>query len=102
MTLKCVTFKTNHTIMGDVESPIGSETISIKKTVQVVSVPAQGNQGGGVAFAPFVEYTEEFNTGFKIQKSDILFMSTPVTELENQYNQIFGAGIQIAHSIPSR
>jgi hypothetical protein len=31
---------------------------------------------------------------------DILFISTPVRELENQYNQIFGSGIQIASAIP--
>ena len=100
MTLKCVTFKTNHTIMGIVEE--FDDFIKIKQTVQVVSIPQQGNQGGGVAFAPYVEYVEEFRTGFTILKSDYLFLSTPVTELENQYNQIFGAGIQIVSSIPNR
>jgi len=31
---------------------------------------------------------------------DVLCLTTPVVEIENQYNQIFGSGIQIANAIP--
>ena len=101
MTIKLVTFKTNHTIMGEVtESPADSNVI-IKQPVQVVSVPPRSaTDPGSVAFSPFLEYADEFKTGFKIHNSDILVISTPVRELENQYNQIFGSGIQIASAIP--
>ena len=37
MTIKLVTFKTNHTIMGDVTEL--TDSIKIKQPVQVVSVP---------------------------------------------------------------
>jgi hypothetical protein len=85
--------------MGDVTE--STSTITIKQPVQVVSVPPRSaTDPGSVAFSPFLEYADEFKTGFKIHSSDILVISTPVRELENQYNQIFGSGIQIASAIP--
>ena len=99
MTIKLVTFKTNHTIMGEVTEQ--TDSIKIKQPVQVVSVPPRSaTDPGSVAFSPFLEYANEFKTGFTINNDDILITSTPVRELENQYNQIFGSGIQIASSIP--
>ena len=99
MTIKLVTFKTNHTIMGEVTEQ--TDSIKIKQPVQVVSVPPRSaTDPGSVAFSPFIEYADEFKTGFTIDNDDILIISTPVRELENQYNQIFGSGIQIASSIP--
>ena len=62
--------------------------------------PSAQNPQGGIAFSPFVEYAQEFETGFKIDPKDVLMVSTPVTELENQYNHVFGSGIQIASSLP--
>jgi len=85
--------------MGDVTE--STSTITIKQPVQVVSVPPRSaTDPGSVAFSPFLEYADEFKTGFTIKNEDILTTSTPVRELENQYNQIFGSGIQIASSIP--
>lgn len=75
--------------------------VTIKQPVQVVQVPPRSqNDPGSIAFSPFLEYATEFTEGFKIKKNDILITSTPVVELENQYNQIFGSGITIASSIP--
>jgi hypothetical protein len=69
--------------------------------VQVVNVPPRApNEQAGIAFMPFLEFSNEFRTGIDINKADILTLSTPVVELENQYNQVFGSGIQIAASIP--
>jgi hypothetical protein len=85
--------------MGDVTE--STATTTIKQPVQVVSVPPRSaTDPGSVAFSPFLEYAEEFKTGFTIKNDDILTTSTPVRELENQYNQIFGSGIQIASAIP--
>jgi hypothetical protein len=98
--IKLVTFKTNHTILGEVD--VSSDTlIQVKKPVQVVSIPpSPDNPQGGVAFSPYVEYASEFLTGFLINRNDVLMINTPVVELENQYNQIFGSGIQIAKNLP--
>lgn len=94
--IQLITLKTNHTLMGDVEEKVGAYTI--KQPVQVVTQPSQ--QGPMIGFVPFVEFAEEFKTGFILDVNDILFTSTPVVELVNQYNQMFGSGIQIASVIP--
>lgn len=99
--IKLITFKTNQTILAEVvrESQSG---ITVKTPVQVVSMPNQNGpmEASQLAFMPFLEYSEEFKTGIQFNLDDILTVNTPVRELENQYNQIFGSGIQIASSIP--
>jgi hypothetical protein len=53
-----------------------------------------------MGFAPFLDYAEEFASGIELNKADVLCVTTPSRELENQYNQVFGSGIQIASAIP--
>lgn len=98
MAIKLITLKTNHTILADISEE--GETFKLKEPVQVVAVPprSQSDQGG-IAFSPFLEYSQEFKTGITIYKMDVLSVTTPVTELLNQYSQIFGSGIQIASSL---
>jgi hypothetical protein len=97
MTLKLITFKTNQTILGQIDCT-DDEKVIIKKPVQVIVQPSK--EGPMIGFAPFLEYSQEFVTGIKFPSDTILCITTPVTELENQYNQVFGSGIQIASSIP--
>jgi hypothetical protein len=99
MAIKLITFKTNHTVLATVldEGDIG---VIIKEPVQVVSIPpSASNPEGGIAFSPFLEYSEEFKTGIVIKQNDILTINSPIVDLENQYNRIFGSGIQIASTI---
>lgn len=92
--IKLITFKTNQTIIGDVSDNHLNETITIKKPVQVVVHPTK--EGNILGFAPFLEYCQEFATGIDVPAETILCITTPVVELENQYNSVFGSGIQIA------
>ena len=96
MTLKLITFKTNQTILADVEYLGGEYTV--KQPVQVIVQPTK--DGPMMGFSPFLDYCVEFNTGVKFSSSDILTVTTPVNDLMNQYNQLFGSGIQIASVIP--
>lgn len=96
MSIKLITFKTTQTILGKVEDR-GTE-FHIKEPVQVIVQPTK--EGPMMGFAPFLEYAQEFKEGIVIEKSDVLCLTTPIVELENQYNQVFGSGIQIASSIP--
>jgi hypothetical protein len=97
MTIKLVTFKTNQTILGEVDCVSDNEVV-IKQPVQVVMQPSK--DGPMMGFAPFLDYAEEFKSGIKLNMDNILVITTPVRELENQYNQVFGSGIQIASAIP--
>jgi len=92
-----VTFKTNHTILAEVDCTKNDELV-LKEPVQVIMQPTK--EGPMMAFAPFLEYCEEFNTGIKITMDNVLCITTPSRELENQYNKVFGSGIQIASVIP--
>jgi hypothetical protein len=96
MTVKLITFKTNQTILADVTEQ--DNVVLAKQTVQVVVQPQNGQPMMG--FVPFLEFTQEFKTGITFNKTDILSINTPVVELENEYNRLFGSGIEIASSIP--
>jgi hypothetical protein len=96
MTVKLITFKTNHTIIARTE--VHGDDVTVKEPVQVVMQPSE--KGPLLAFAPFLEYASEFKTGITFDLESVLCITTPVLELENQYNQVFGSGIQIASAIP--
>ena len=95
MKLKLITFKTNHTILGEVTEE--KNHLKIKQPVQVIVQPTK--DGPMMAFVPFIEFCEEFKTGVEIKMIDVLTVTSPVVELENQYNSIFGSGIQIAKAL---
>ena len=96
MTIKLITLKTNHTLIASLTE--NGNFYCLKEPVQVVMQPTK--DGPMMAFSPFIDYCDEFKTGIEIQKEDVLCVTTPVRELENQYNQVFGSGIQIASAIP--
>lgn len=97
MSVKLITFKTNHTIMGDVFEET-TLSLKVKKPTQVIMQPSK--DGPMMGFAPFLQFAKEFETGMELKREDILCICEPITELENQYSQVFGVGIQIASVIP--
>jgi hypothetical protein len=96
MTVKLITFKTNHTIIAKTE--LDGNNVTVKEPVQVIMQPSE--KGPLLAFAPFLEYASEFKTGITFDMESVLCITTPMVELENQYNQVFGSGIQIASAMP--
>lgn len=98
MSISLITLKTAQTLIADLDSNSSAYDYVLKQPVQVVVQPSR--EGPMMAFVPFLEYCEEFKTGIKISKTDVLSITTPVREIENQYNKLFGSGIEIASSIP--
>lgn len=98
MSISLVTFKTAQTLIADVDSNSSVDEYILKQPVQVIIQPSK--EGPMMGFVPFLEFSDDFKTGIKIKKSDILTVTTPVRELQNRYNEMFGSGIQIASSIP--
>jgi hypothetical protein len=101
MSIQLITLKTTQTIMCDIElTKVEASTAAlIKNPVQIVSQPSR--EGSVMNFVPFLEYSEEFKTGIVLDINDILCITTPVKELLNEYNKLFGSGIQIASTIPN-
>jgi len=91
--IKLLTFKTNQTIIGQIELKDGK--YHVKKPVQLYS-EMQKDGTSNVGFAPFLEFAEEFRTGFEFDMDTVLCLTTPVKEVLNQYNTAFGSGIQTA------
>ena len=93
--IKLITFSTQQTIIAKVIET--DNTYVIKNPVQVIAVPPRSaNDTGGVGFAPYLAYCEEFDKGIIIKKDDVFCVTTPVLDLVNQYNRMFGSGIEIA------
>lgn len=95
--IKLITLKTNQTLLSETDC-ISDEVVVLKKPVQLFV--QQTKEGPMMAFTPFLDYAEEFQTGIKISMNDILTINNPNTELVNHYNKVFGSGIQIASHIP--
>lgn len=94
MNIQLITFKTNQTIVGEVDDT-KDEKIVIKKPVQIYSQMGKAGESM-MGFSPFLEFAEQFTTGLEFSKDDILCTSTPIKEVINQYNKMFGSGIQMA------
>jgi hypothetical protein len=97
MSIKLITLKSTQTLIGELDCTKDSEVV-IKQPVQVIVQPTK--EGPVMGFAPFLEFAEEFKKGITISMDNVLAVTTPVRELENQYNKMFGVGIEIASVIP--
>lgn len=95
--IKLITLKPAHIFIGDVEHCYNG-TIKIKYPAQVVVMPSE-TMGSQVIFIPFNQFSEEFKTGIEIDTDNILCFTTPVKELYNSYNEIFGSGLQVVSSL---
>ena len=89
MTVKCITFRTHQTIIGEILDQ-GDVGVLVKNPVQVISVPPRSaNDPGGVGFAPYLAFVEEFDKGINIKNVDILTINTPVADLLENYRKMF-------------
>jgi len=89
-----ITFKTNQSIIGQVDCTKENK-VKIKKPVQIYSQMGKDGQAM-MGFAPFLEFSEEFKTGIEFDMDNVLCITTPIKDVVNQYSKIFGSGIQMA------
>lgn len=88
--IKCITFKTHQTIIGEIIDRAEANVYYVKNPVQVISVPPRSaSDPGGVGFAPYLAFTEEFDQGIRLERADILTMNTPVADLLENYRRMF-------------
>ena len=76
-----------------------TDFITIEDPAQVAMMPSQGGAPNSMSIGllPWIPFSEE--SKFKIKKDKIVTSFTPSVDLINNYNRIFGSGIQIASSI---
>lgn len=96
--IKLIMFNNGLQVIGFLEAKNQEkQALTISKPVQLVMVPnqaAQAKEGQmGMAFAPFLQYAEEWKTGISFSISDVLAVVTPVRDLMNSYNGTFGSGL---------
>ena len=92
--IKCITFKTHQTIIGEIVTELNNGEYDIgygiKNPMQVISVPPRSaSDPGGVGFAPYLAFVEEFDKGIRLEHSDILTVNTPVDDLLENYRRMF-------------
>jgi hypothetical protein len=87
--IKLITFTTQQTIMAEIVD-YGDIGIQVKNPVQVIAVPPRNaNDQGGVGFAPYLAYTEEFDRGITIKQEHVFCTTTPISDLLEQYRRMF-------------
>lgn len=85
------------TIIGIEEesSLLGLTYILLKNPVQIL-LQQVDNDRMGMSFSQYLPYTEKDSV--RVYKSAIVAEFTPSLKIENEYNRVFGSGIQIVET----
>lgn len=93
MSIKVFKLINGEELIGEV---ISTHSDNFEMKNPAVIVMQQTNDGLGVALAPYMPYA----TGnIQLMKHAIASQATPDVKMENEYNRIFGSGIQIVKSL---
>lgn len=91
MEIKVIRLVNGEEIIGDWVSG-ADNSYTLRKPAIVQMMPTQ--TGVNIGLFPFAPYAEE--TTFEFRRDHVVTTFTPDTDLLNNYNQMFGSGIQIA------
>lgn len=93
MSIKIAKLVTGEEIIGDFEA--STNIFKIKKPCALQLVPSRTNpEQPMMALIPYAPYIEDHT--IEVDEKNIIWIGKPVKELYNQYNNIFGSGIQLA------
>jgi hypothetical protein len=80
-------------IIGDV-TPLPDDRMRIDKPVALAYVPSRDQPGQqAMGMVPYGPYTKEHS--IEISANHVIWQGEIIDEIYNQYNEIFGSGIQI-------
>jgi hypothetical protein len=91
MTVKVYKMINGEDIMGEIFNSEMMDPIELKNPSQIVLQRTE--TGMGVALAPYMPFADG---NVKIHKHAIASECTPDQNMVNEYNRIFGSGIQVA------
>lgn len=96
MNVKLFRLVSGEEIMGELKNLEGSSKLEIKNPAMIIM--QQSGQGVAMGLMPFMPYAESNLVTFQADK--IVAECEADVKLINEYNRIFGSGIQIANSLP--
>lgn len=89
--IKITKLITGEELIGDVEEK--DTSISIKQPCAVQIMVTRENMSPAMSLMPYAFYTQGHEVA--IEKKNIIWVAEPVKEVYNQYNKLFGSGIQL-------
>lgn len=91
--IKIVKLISGEELVGEIS--FSNTDVTVKKPCALQMMPSRQDPTQPVmSLIPYAFYTEDHSV--KVSQDKIIWMESPVKELYNQYNQIFGSGIQLA------
>lgn len=97
--IKIVKLSTSEEVVGEIIDNGDSITISQPCAVMLISSRSTPDQHQ-MALVPYAGYTKDHTV--TIKKDKIVWEAELAEEVFNQYNAIFGSGIQIVSSAPTK
>lgn len=91
MTIQILKLITGEELIGEVTSH-GDYTI--KQPCALQMVVSRTDNTPSMSLIPYAFYVEEHT--ITVSRETVIWVAKPVTEVYNQYNRIFGSGIQLA------
>lgn len=91
MTIQIIKLTTGEELIGDVES---NSDYVIKQPCVIQMVMSRTDASPSVSMLPYAFYVDRHT--ITIPKQHVMWLAAPVDEMYNQYNKIFGTGIQLA------
>ena len=93
MNVKLLRLKSGEDIIADVTLVDTEDTIKLENPAMLI--PTGPSQGGQVqmGFGPWAPFSDDKQ--FEIPRDWLVYISTPNSDLLNQYNQMFGSGIVV-------
>lgn len=93
--IKILQLVTAQEIIGEVTEQDNSYTVKDPATIHLV--PQGQGSSFGVGLIPFMPYVDGKIT---VNKDKVVVEAEPTVEMRNNYNKMFGSGIQIANVMP--
>ena len=93
MPIKVVKLTSGEEIIGDVSET--SDNITVKNPCYLQMVPSRTDPNmPAMALVPSSLHLED--KSFTVSKTHVIYNHNPVKDLYNQYNSVFGSGIQLS------
>jgi len=95
--INCVRLVTGEDLIGNITWK--HSEVTVKNPAMIVVMQA-GEGRFNIGLAPYLPYAKEKE--FHFREDSVLTRFEPNIELRNEYSRIFGSGIVVANTVPSK